>query len=88
MFIPLKLILIGFDPSPIENIQINTRFYACGLELQPVCLEFLKETQTIVLSGVSWRWKFWRLRIIELDDGNIYRKALYLMVKAHRFPVC
>ena len=25
--------------------------------------------------------------IIELDDGKIYRKALYLMVKTHGFPV-
>ena len=24
---------------------------------------------------------------IELDDGKIYRKALYLMVKTHGFPV-
>ena len=27
------------------------------------------------------------LYIIELDDGNIYRKTLYLMVKTHGFPV-
>ena len=25
--------------------------------------------------------------VIELDDGKIYRKALYLMVKTHGFPV-
>ena len=25
--------------------------------------------------------------IIELDDGKIYRKTLYLMVKTHGFPV-
>ena len=25
--------------------------------------------------------------IIELDDGKIYRKPLYLMVKNHGFPV-
>jgi len=24
---------------------------------------------------------------IELDDGKIYRKTLYLMVKTHGFPV-
>ena len=26
-------------------------------------------------------------QFIELDDGKIYRKALYLMVKTHGFPV-
>ena len=27
------------------------------------------------------------VNIIELDDGKIYRIALYLMVKTHGFPV-
>ena len=26
-------------------------------------------------------------KIMELDDGKIYRKTLYLMVKTHGFPV-
>jgi len=29
----------------------------------------------------------WNMPIIELDDGEIYRKALYFMVKTHGFPV-
>ena len=49
-------------------------------------------------SGRSGRWpsscclfgenhKEFLGHIIELDDGKIYRKALYLMVKNHGFPV-
>ena len=34
-----------------------------------------------------WIVREFILHIIELDDGKIYRKALYLMVKTHGFPV-
>ena len=27
------------------------------------------------------------IKFIDLDDGELYRKALYLMVKTHGFPV-
>jgi len=45
-----------------------------SLFLEPLC------TQPV-------SFKEWHSLIIELDDGKIYRKALYLMVKTHGFPV-
>ena len=60
------------------NLQKNLQIFFCGssdfFRLNRVPISDLEE-------------KHLEARIIELDDGKIYRKALYLMVKTHGFPV-
>ena len=42
---------------------------------------------SLIVSVEHDRIKQQSMNLIELDDGKIYRKALYLMVKTHGFPV-
>ena len=45
-------------------------------------LDLSNPARNLIHTFPIYHWGF-----IELDNGKIYRKALYLMVKTHGFPI-
>ena len=79
--------ILTFPTTP-HSIPVSYHYHTAAIPLYHVMSPKMPLISHIIpVISHSYPKVSHNIPFIELDDGKIYRKALYLMVKTHGFPV-